>query len=70
MEPKGDTLMIIKSNTPLSDNELRRVKDAFEFEENPDAALYNVFPRTKHRIEGNIIYIGNPPWDLTQEIQH
>lgn len=61
--------MIIKSNTPLSDNEIRRIKEAFEYEENPDAALYNVFPQIKHKIEGNIIYIGNPPWDLTQEIE-
>jgi len=60
--------MIIKSNTPLSDNELRRIKDAFE-EENPDAALYNLFPHTRHRIDGNVIYMGNPPWDLVQEIE-
>ena len=69
MEPRGKSDMIIKSNTPLSDNELRRVKEAFEYDENPDAALYTIFPRTKHRIEGNVIYIGNPSWDLTQEIQ-
>lgn len=60
--------MKIKSNTPLSDNELRRVKDAFE-EENPDAALFNVFPHTHHRIEGDTIFFGAPPWDLTQEIE-
>jgi len=61
--------MIIKSNTPLSDNELQKVKDAFAYcEENPDAALYCLFPGTRHRIEGGTIYIGNPPWDLTQEI--
>ena len=61
--------MIIKSNTPLSDNELRRVKEAFEHEENPDAALYDVLPHTRHRIEGNTLYIGSPPWDLSQEIE-
>ena len=60
--------MKIKSNTPLSDNELRRVKDAFE-EENPDAALFNVLPHTHHRIEGDTIFFGAPPWDLTQEIE-
>ena len=60
--------MIIKSNTPLSDSELRRVKEVFEHEENPDAALYDVLPHTRHRIEGNTIYIGSPPWDLSQEI--
>lgn len=59
--------MKIKSNTPLSDNELRRVKDAFD-EENPDAALFNMFPHTHHRIEGDTIFFGCPPWDLTQEI--
>ena len=62
--------MVIKSNVPLSDNELRRVKNAFEFEENPDAALYSLFPRMKHRIEGNVLFVGNPPWDLTQEINY
>jgi len=62
--------MIIKSNTPLSDNELLKVKDAFGYdEENPDAALYRLFPHTRHRIDGNVIYMGNPPWDLTQEIE-
>ena len=61
--------MIIKSNTPLSDNELRRIRDAFEHEENPAAALYDVFPHTRHRIEGNTLYIGSPPWDLSQEIE-
>lgn len=60
--------MKIKSNTPLSDNELRRVKDAFE-EENPDAALFNMFPHVHHRIEGDTIFFGAPPWDLTQEIE-
>lgn len=60
--------MIIKSNTPLSDNELRRIKAAFEYEENPDAALFNLFPSVKHKIEGDVIYFGAPPWDLSQEI--
>ena len=60
--------MIIKSNTTLSDNEIRKIKELFDEEENPDAELYNDFPYMKHRIEGNVLYIGNPPWDLTQEI--
>lgn len=61
--------MIVKSNTPLSDSELWRIKDAFENDENPDAVLYDIFPHTKHRIEGSVVYIGNPPWDLSQEIE-
>ena len=61
--------MIIKTNTPLSDVELRKVKEAFEYDENPDASLYNLFPYTRHRIEGNTLYMGNPPWDLTQAIE-
>jgi len=60
--------MIIKTNTTLSDNEIRKIKELFDEEENPDAALFNVFPHIRHRIEGNVLYIGNPPWDLTQEI--
>ena len=61
--------MRIKSNTPLSDNELRQIQEIFEYEENPDAALYNAFPGVKHRIEGDVIYFGAPPWDITQEIK-
>ena len=61
--------MIIKTNIPLSDNELRIIREAFEQDENPDAALYNLFPHTQHRIDGGVIYFGNPPWDLTQEIE-
>ena len=61
--------MRVKSNTPLSDNELRQIQEIFEFEENPDAALFNVFPNVKHKIEGDIIYFGAPPWDITQEIK-
>ena len=60
--------MRIKSNTPLSDNELRKIRDIFDEEENPDAALFHAFPNTKHRIEGDTIYFGAPPWDMTQEI--
>jgi len=61
--------MRVKSNTPLSDNELRQIQEIFEYEENPDAALFNVFPGVKHRIEGNTIFFGSPPWDITQEIK-
>ena len=61
--------MIVKSNTPLSDSEIWRIKEAFEHDENPDAVLHDIFPHTKHRIEGNVVYIGNPPWDLSQEIE-
>ena len=60
--------MIVKSNTPLSDSEIWRIKEAFEHDENPDAVLYDIFPNMKHRIEGNVIYLGAPPWDLSQEI--
>lgn len=60
--------MIVKSNTPLSDSELFRIKEVFENDENPDAVLYDIFPNMKHRIEGNVIFLGAPPWDLSQEI--
>ena len=60
--------MRLKSNTPFSDNELRTIREAFDIEENFDAALYNLFPNVQHRIEGDVIYFGAPPWDITQEI--
>ena len=60
--------MRIKSNTLFSDAELRRIREIFEEEENPDAALFNGFPHVHHRIEGDTIFFGAPPWDMTQEI--
>jgi hypothetical protein len=64
--------MIIKSNTPLSDNELRRVKAAFQSEtEITVSAMERVadtFPYTDIYADKDILYIGKPPWDLTQEI--
>ena len=60
--------MKIKSNTPMSDAEINIIKEVFACEENPDAALFNAFPHVHHRIEGDTIYFGCPPWDITQEI--
>jgi len=60
--------MRLKSNTPFSDSELRTIREAFDYEENFDAALYNLFPNVQHRIEGDVVYFGAPPWDITQEI--
>ena len=61
--------MKIKSNTPMSDAEINIIREVFDIEENPDAALFNVFPHVHHRIEGDTIYFGAPPWDITQEIE-
>lgn len=60
--------MIIKSNTPLSDNELRRIKTIMQESIDPQSALAIVFPHTKTVIDGDVAFIGSPPWDLTQEI--
>jgi len=60
--------MRLKSNTVFSDSELRQIREAWDFEENFDAALYNLFPSVKHKIEGDVVYFGAPPWDITQEI--
>ena len=64
--------MIIKSNTPLSDNELRRIKDAIQnrlLQTDLEFALQYIFPSVRLKLDGEVLYIGNPPWDLSQEIQ-
>lgn len=65
--------MIIKSNTPLSDNELRRVKAAFQAETEITVSVMervaDIFPYTDISANQNILYIGKPPWDLSQEIE-
>ena len=73
MEPRGENDMIIKSNTPLSDNELRRVKAAFQSETEITVSVMervaDIFQYTDISANQNILYIGKPPWDLTQEIE-
>ena len=61
--------MIIKTNTPLSDNELRRVADVVREYKFPLAHLQAIFPGMRICMTDYTIWIGNPPWDLTQEIQ-
>lgn len=65
--------MIIKSNTPLSDNELRSVKSAFRGETEISVSVMervaDIFPYTDISAGKNILYIGKPPWDLSQEIE-
>ena len=65
---RGDC-MRIKSNTLFSDAELRKIRETFIYDENPDAMLFRLFPHVHHRIEGDTIYMGAPPWDITQEIE-
>lgn len=60
--------MNIKSNTVLSDNELWRIETILRESINPKGALEIVFPNTKIVIDADTIYIGSPPWDLTQEV--
>jgi hypothetical protein len=60
--------MIIKSNTPLSDNELRRVREVMQNYQFPLSKLQEIFPGVKLNMTDYTLWIGNPPWDLTQEI--
>ena len=60
--------MIIKSNTPLSDNELRRVREILQNYQFPLAKLQEIFPGVKLNMTDYTLWVGNPPWDLTQEI--
>ena len=61
--------MIIKSNTPLSDYELRRVREILQNYKFPLAKLQEIFPGTRICMTDFTIFLGNPPWDLTQEIE-
>ena len=61
--------MIIKSNTVLSDNELWRIRMIMQKSTNPQAALSIVFPGVKITLKDDVIFLGSPPWDLTQEIE-
>ena len=65
--------MIIKSNVPLSDNEMRRVNAAIDgaAEISPPVLerISDIFPYTDIATEQNVLYIGKPPWDLSQEIE-
>jgi hypothetical protein len=64
--------MIIKSNTPLSDNELRRIKDAIQnrlLQTDLEFSLQYIFPGVRMKLDGETLLIGNPPWDLSQEIE-
>ena len=60
--------MIVKSNTVLSDNELWRIKIILQESTDPKTALSIVFPGAKISLKDDVIYLGAPPWDLTQEI--
>ena len=61
--------MIIKSNVPLSDNELRRVGEILREYKFPLAKLQEIFPSVKLNMTDYTLWVGNPPWDLTQEIE-
>lgn len=63
--------MIIKSNTPLSDNEMRQVKNALINDDGTiktTEAIADIFPYTDVNISNGVVYIGKPPWDLSQEM--
>ena len=64
--------MVIKSNVPLSDSELRRVREAMQnrlLQTDIEFSLQCLFPNVRIRLENNVLFVGNPPWDLTQEIE-
>ncbi len=64
--------MRVKSNVPLSDNEMRRVRDvlnsADEFTVETTRQIADIFPYTDINISNDVLYIGKPPWDITQEL--
>ena len=60
--------MIVKSNTVLSDNELWRIKTILKESIDPKAALEIIFPNVKISMKDDVLLIGSPPWDLSQEI--
>ena len=60
--------MRIKSNTPLSDSELYLIERIMKESKCPHESLIATFPNVYHHKTDTEIYMGNPPWDLTQEI--
>ena len=60
--------MIVKSITPLSDNELNKIREIFDTEENPEEALYNYFPYAFHHITDGTVYFGAHSYDYTYAI--
>ena len=64
--------MIIKSNVPLSDSELRRVREAMQnrlLQTDIEFSIQYIFPGVRIKLDGDTLFVGNPPWDLSQEIQ-
>ena len=57
----------------MSDNELRRIKAAFQAETEITVSVMervaDIFPYTDISADKNVLYIGKPPWDLSQEIE-
>jgi len=60
--------MQIKTNTPLSDNEIRKVKAIMKESLCPHESLKATFPEVYSHKTDDTIFFGGPPWDLTQEI--
>jgi len=60
--------MQIKSNTPLSDNEMKKVSDILRQSKCPYESLRSTFPGVNINMTDNVIWFGNPPWDLSQEV--
>ena len=62
--------MRIKSIMPLSDTELRRIRDILMESNCPNESLRATFPETYYRIDEvqGIIYIGRHSYDYTYEI--
>ena len=60
--------MRVKCNFPLSDTELRRIETIFKDAKDPDAMLSDMYPNVFHKIDGDVLLFGSPPWDLAQEI--
>ena len=64
--------MRIKSNTPLSDNELRQIAAVLQSEAVHTVStmekIADIIPYNDISIIGDTLFIGKPPWDIAQEI--
>lgn len=60
--------MNIKSNTPLSDAEMKQIRAIMRESKCPQESLSSTFPDVKVKVDGETVYFGAPPWDISQEV--
>ena len=62
--------MVVKSITPLSDNELNKIREILHSSKNPNETLRDTFPTAYHHMdmEGQVIYFGSHSYDFTYAV--